>query len=261
MADLELLGDLRDEHDALDAVVAGISDADWDAPTPSPGWTVRDQIGHLTFFDGSATVAITAPDEFNASLDELLNGDGTLDDATLYRHLSAGNLIDRWRSNRSTLLAAAATLDERDRVPWYGPSMGAKSFVTARLMETWAHGQDVVDTSGASRPVTDRLAHIVRLGFITRGWTYMNRGEELPGGDIRLELTAPSGAVWRHGHDTAPEVVSGPALDFCLVVTQRRHVDDTSLDISGGAARDWLVKAQAFAGPPTDGPRPSARDA
>ncbi len=261
MADLELLGDLRDEQDALDAVVAGISDADWDTTTPSPGWTVRDQIGHLTYFDGSATVAITAPDEFNASLDELLNGDGTLDDATLHRHLSAGDLLETWRSNRRALLEAAATLDERDRVPWYGPSMGAKSFVTARLMETWAHGQDVVDALGASRPVTDRLAHIVRLGFITRGWTYMNRGEDLPVGDIRLELTAPSGAVWRHGDDAAPEVVSGPALDFCLVVTQRRHVDDTSLDISGDAARDWLVKAQAFAGPPTDGPRPSEGDA
>ena len=49
-------------------------------------------------------------------------------------------------------------------------------------------------------------------------------------------------------------VVRGTAEDFCLVVTQRRHVDDTSLAISGEAARVWMVRAQVFAGPPTAGP-------
>ena len=36
----------------------------------------------------------------------------------------------------------------RPASPWYGPSMSARSFVTARLMETWAHGMDVADALG-----------------------------------------------------------------------------------------------------------------
>ena len=56
------------------------------------------------------------------------------------------------------------------------------------------------------------------------------------------------------GADDADESVVGPAEDFCLVVTQRRHVDDTDLEVTGDAARDWMLKAQAFAGAATDGP-------
>jgi len=136
--------------------------------------------------------------------------------------------------------------------------MGAKSFLTARLMECWAHGQDVADAVAIERTPTDRVRHIAQLGFITRGWSYVNRGMEVPTGDVRVELTGPSGAVWRFGPGGATDVVTGPALDFCLVVTQRRHVDDTALHVTGEVARDWLEKAQAFAGGPTDGPAPRA---
>jgi uncharacterized protein (TIGR03084 family) len=125
-------------------------------------------------------------------------------------------------------------------------------------MEVWAHGQDVVDTIGADRPPTDRLRHIVQLGCITRGWSYANRGLEAPDEPVRAELEAPSGDIWSLGPDDAVESVTGPAEDFCLVVAQRRHLDDTRLDASP-FARDWLVKAHCFAGPPTDGPRPGAR--
>ena len=121
-------------------------------------------------------------------------------------------------------------------------------------MEAWAHGQDIVDTVGAVREPTDRLRHIAQLGVITRGWTYINRGLTPPEGDVRIELTAPSGTDWRWGEADAGDRVEGTTLDFCLVVTQRRHVDDTGLIVDGKNGRDWLVQAQAFAGPATDGP-------
>ena len=250
--------DLRDEQEALDAVVSGIPDQRWTTSTPSPRWTVRDQIGHLTYFDGTAALAVTDPQRFNESISSLLAGD--MDAETLHRHLAPGDLLAAWRSNRFALNDIASRLDGSERIPWYGPPMSATSFLTARLMDTWTHGQDVVDALGAERPVTDRLAHIVRLGFITRGWTYVNRREEQPLGDVRLELEAPSGTTWIHGPAEFSSVVRGPALDFCLVVTQRRHLDDTALDVTGDAARDWLTKAQAFAGPPTDGPPPRNSD-
>ena len=249
----EIAADLRAEQEALDEVVGGLTEEQWATPTPSPGWTVADQIGHLTYFDGAAATAITDPDAFQASIAELL---ADVEGTTLHRHLAPKDLLDAWRENRQRLDEVAAGLDPGQRVPWYGPSMSARSFLTARLMETWAHGQDVVDAVGASRPTTDRLRHICQIGFITRGWTYVNRGEEQPAGDVRLELTSPSGETWRWGPDDAPDVVRGPALDFCLVVTQRRHLDDTALSVSGDVARDWLEKAQAFAGPATTGPKP-----
>jgi uncharacterized protein (TIGR03084 family) len=252
--------DLIAEQDALDAVVADLTDEQWATPTPSPGWTVADQIAHLTYFDGTAALAIRDPDAFNASLGELVElleaGADAMDEHTLgwARTLAPAELLARWRAGRAELADAATTLADDDRVPWYGPSMGAKSFLTARLMECWAHGQDVVDAVDGSRPATDRLAHIARLGFITRGWTYVNRGEEPPATPVRVVLDAPDGGQWTFGPDDAAESVTGPALDFCLVVTQRRNVDDTALVVTGDAAQDWMRKAQAFAGPATDGP-------
>ena len=252
--------DLIAEQEALDAIVGALAPEQWATPTPSPRWSVADQIAHLTYFDGTAALAIRDPDAFTASLGELValleGGEEAMDEHTLgwARDLEPAELLERWRGNRAELADAAASLTDEDRIPWYGPSMGAKSFLTARLMECWAHGQDVVDAVDAFRLPTDRLAHIARLGFITRGWTYLNRGEEPPATPVRVVLDAPDGGQWTFGPDDANECVAGPALDFCLVVTQRRHVDETDLVVTGGAARDWMLKAQAFAGPPTDGP-------
>ena len=257
-----LLADLADEQDALEEIVAGLDAAGWSTPTPSPGWSVFDQIAHLTFFDEAAALAIEDPEAFGAHLEDLAGAmtEGRLDEATIgtLRPLDPAALMARWRGARRDLLVAASSLDPDARIPWYGPSMGLRSFLTARLMETWAHGRDVADALEVSHPATDRLRHVVRLGLLTRGWSYANRGLPVPDAEVRLELVAPSGASWRLGPDEAEEWVRGSAEEFCLVVTQRRHVDDTGLETTP-LARDWLLRAQCFAGPPTDGPPPGGR--
>jgi uncharacterized protein (TIGR03084 family) len=254
-----LRADLVAEQGALDDVVANITDNEWRLMTASPGWTVADQISHLTFFDTSAATAISDPAKFHEDLSELIEGSSGegIDDFTLhaYRSLSSQELLGAWREARRVLDEAAATLTEETRVPWYGPSMGAKSFLSARLMETWAHGTDVVDVLGATRPVTDRLRHVAQLGYLTRAWSYRVRGENAPEGDVRVELLGPSGDLWSWGPNDTDEKVTGSAEEFCLVVTQRRHVDDTALSY-GDLGRDWLIRAQCFAGGPSDGPRP-----
>jgi uncharacterized protein (TIGR03084 family) len=65
---------------------------------------------------------------------------------------------------------------------------------------------------------------------------------------VHVALTAPDGTWWTWGDDAA-DAVRGDALDFCLVVTQRRHLDDTDLSVTGPVARQWIAIAQAFAGP------------
>ena len=256
----EVLDDLVAEQQSLDDIVSPLDAAQWQLPTPSPGWTVADQVGHLTYFDANAALAVVDPDAFQDAMTMLLSGgDGRSgDDMTLsrFRAMSPDELLEAWRSNRDTLRAAGAKLSNDSRVAWYGPSMGSKSFLTARLMEVWAHGQDIVDTVGANREPTDRLRHIAQLGHITRAWTYINRRLDVPSTPVLAVLTSPSGDTWSFGPADAAESVTGSAVDFCLVTTQRRHVVDTDLEITGDSARDWMEKAQLFAGPPSDGPPP-----
>lgn len=252
-----LLADLAAEHASLDEVVADLGPSSWRTPTPSPGWTVFDQIAHLAYFDRAAATAIADPDAFAAGAAALVEGalSEGLDEYTLspLRALEPAELLRRWRGARGELLQAGATLDPAARVPWYGPAMGARSFLSARLMESWAHGTDVADALGAHRTPTDRLRHVARLGVNTRAWSYRVRGEEPPPGTVRVVLLAPSGVTWTFGPDDADDVVEGTAEEFCLVVTQRRHLEDTALR-TGALGRDWMLRAQAFAGAPTEGP-------
>ncbi len=261
----EIIEDLLAEQASLDEVVAVIDASDWSLPTPSPRWSITDQIGHLSYFDSTAALAINDPAAFRTEARALMKASlasaSSGDDYTLasFRSLDPPDRLELWRANRHRLAKAISSLGDRDRVRWYGPSMGAKSFVTARLMEAWAHGQDVCDALGTEREPSDRLRHICQLGYITRSWSYLNRSLEPPAGEVVVELRAPSGATWSWGESSAAteNSVHGDALDFCLVVTQRRNVADTSLTVSGELAWDWMHKAQAFAGPPTDGPKVS----
>ena len=256
----ETIKDLVAEPQALDNVVAQLDDQMWTTPTSSDRWNVADQIGHLTYFDNAASLAITDPDKFRSSVDDLIasavNGSEASDDFTLgqYRSLTPESLLATWREGRENLSSAASTLDNESRVIWYGPSMGSNSFLTSRLMEVWAHGQDIIDAVGGDRPDTERLRHIAHLGAITRQWSYLNRRLEIPEGEVYVSLAGPGDQIWTWGPSDAMDSVEGFAKDFCLVVTQRRHLGDTELKVEGDLAKEWMELAQAFAGPPTDGP-------
>jgi len=136
--------------------------------------------------------------------------------------------------------------------------MAARSFATARLMETWAHGQDVADALGVVRRPTARLRHVAHIGVRARPFSYAVRAMTVPTGDVRVELRGPDGEKWSWGQPDAPDAVRGDAVDFCLLVTQRRHRDDVGLTVVGPLATEWMAIAQAYAGPPGPGRAPSA---
>ena len=157
---------------------------------------------------------------------------------------------------RADLIGTFAGLDPRARLPWFGPAMSAASSLTARIMETWAHTQDIADALGVTREPTPRLRHVAHIGVGARAFSYAVQGETPSSAPVRVELTGPDGALWTWGPEDAEDRVVGPALDFCLLVTQRRHRDDLALSIDGPAATEWMTIAQAFAGAPGTGRSP-----
>ena len=255
-----LLRDLEDEHADLDGLVGPLDEASWALGTPAAGWAVRDQISHLAFFDDAATMAITEPARFSAMAEAAMAaaGDPMEEHLRRGRAMAGHDVLAWWRTSRHAMTAAAGSLGPRDRVLWFGPPMGALSFVSARLMETWAHGQDVADALGVTRVPTARLRHVAHLGVQARPFSYVVRGLEVPTAPVRVELTGPSGEQWEWGDDDGPDAVRGTALDFCLIVTQRRHLSETGLTVQGAGAAEWLAIAQAFAGPPGLGRQPGA---
>jgi uncharacterized protein (TIGR03084 family) len=253
--------DLAAETAVTRNLVAGLDEAGWRTPTPAAGWDIADQIGHLAYSDEAAVRAAVRPAEFRAALAEAqaVGGTDPDDTAARFRDRSGAQVLAWFDAARAELLAAFAGLDPRARLPWFGPDMSAASALTARLMETWAHTQDIADALGVTREPTGRLRHVAHLGVSTRAFSYVIREKTPPPVPVRVELTAPDGAVWTWGPAEAKDRVTGPALDFCLLVTQRRHRDDLALAIEGPAATEWMAIAQAFAGPPGPGRSPASR--
>jgi uncharacterized protein (TIGR03084 family) len=250
-ADLSALtADLVAETAGLDEILGALPPAHWQLSTPAPGWTIADQVSHLAYFDEATLLSIRDPDLFRLDAEVLTGRGSDFPDqiAAEYRHLGAAELLRWFRGARQALLDGYACTDPAARLPWYGLDMGPASSVSARLMETWAHGQDIADTLGIQRPATRRLRHVAHLGVRSLPYSYKVNGLPRPDAPIRVELAAPEGGQWTWGPEDAADRVRGTALDFCLVVTQRRHRTDTGLVITGQTAGQWMAIAQAFAG-------------
>jgi len=256
--------DLRQECDALYDFVRTLGDEVWDLKTPFKGYTVWDVIAHLHYFDWAALQSLTSDEAFFAAAVDLGTAmERGLDLPTFTREhlgpLTPGELLDRWRVCFVEMTDLMAASDPERRLKWYGPEMGVRMFATARQMECWAHGQDIYDLLRVDREHHDRLKNVAVIGVKTFGWTFVNRGLDVPGEIPYIVLTAPSGDVWEFNDPSDDNRIDGTAIDFCRVVTQNRNVADTTLKVVGDTARRWMSIAQCFAGGPVDPPAPGER--
>ncbi|MFB7636180.1 TIGR03084 family metal-binding protein [Streptomyces sp. NPDC056149] len=254
----EVLEDLRAEGEEVDGLVAGLPEGEWRRATPAVGWSIAHQVAHLLWTDERAVQSAVDPEGFRREVAAALAAPETFVDEGAERgaRLPAAELLGRWRASRAELLTVLAGRPVGEKLPWYGPPMSVASMATGRLMETWAHGQDVADALGVRRVPTARLRHVARIGVRARDYAYAVRGLTPPEGEFRVELVGPGGEQWAFGPEDAGQRVSGAALDFCLLVTQRVHRDDVALVAVGADAERWLGIAQSFAGPAGAGRAP-----
>lgn len=256
--------DLDAQYRELDDLVAGLDENQWHLKTPYFIWSIFDQIAHITFFDQAALLAIENLDQFREHANEMIKAimsDGSFPAYTnpILGLKNPEELLSAWRDIRFRLLQRLGMMGPKDRLPWYGPDMSALSFATARLMETWAHSQDVFDTLRIKRVNGDRLRHVAHIGVTTFKWSFILRDLKAPEIRPRIELSSPAGDLWEWGDAGQTERVFGSAEEFCLVVTQRRNIADTGLKWQGENVSKWLTIAQAFAGIPQDHPEAGIR--
>jgi uncharacterized protein (TIGR03084 family) len=256
--------DFRDESRALAVLLEPLSDKDFGTITQFKGWSINDVIGHLHMFNVAADLTLKDGDlflEFFARIVKgMAAGQSLLETQYPFLDGLAGRaLFEVWRDGAEKTAENYVKADPKARLKWAGPDMSARSSITARQMETWAHGQEVFDCLGVLRQEADRIKNIVHLGVNTFGWSFLNRGQKLPEPAPFIELTAPSGAVWTWNERQPDNAVQGQAVEFAQVVTQVRGIADTALKLTGETARNWMQIAQCFAGPPETPPGKGAR--
>lgn len=262
-----LANDFLDESQALHALVVPLDDAGLKQETAFKAWTIERVVQHLHVWNMAALMSLKGDGSFEAYYAQLESHRrsggimGTFEQEWL-NGLSGRDLVSAWRDGITETAKRFSQAEPSARVKWAGPDMSARSSITARLMETWAHGQEVYDALGVVRRNGNRIRNIVVLGNNTYGWTFKVRGETVPEPRPHLKLTAPSGDVWLYNGPSENELIEGLAEEFCQVVTQTRSIGDTKLKVVGANAQNWMSKAQCFAGdaevPPPVGSRKTA---
>jgi uncharacterized protein (TIGR03084 family) len=247
----KVISDLTAEGEEIDRIVAGLSDAQWTLPTHAPGWTIADQIAHLAFIfrlagtaaadaDAFQVMTARAKDDFNGAVNAAL---------AEYQDGTPAMLLSRWQAERTAGVKALAAVPPDQTVPWLVNPLPPVILACAGIMEMFAHGQDIADTLGVRLERTDRIRHLVGFAVLTRDFAYQARDLTPPSAEFRFELIAPSGQLWAYGPPDSSQRVTGPAVDFCLLATRRRHRDDLAVTASGDDADQWLDIAQAYRGP------------
>jgi enediyne biosynthesis protein E11 len=261
-APTDVYADLKTEGEVLDRILAGLDAPQWDLPTPAPGWTVKHQVAHLSSTARLAGISATDPElfakvtagaeqDFDAAVDALLKP---------YLSASPTDLLARWRAERDQANKALSALPPAQMVPWVARQIPASALACAGLMELFAHGQDIADTIGVQREYTDRIGHLTWFGTRNRDFGYMVRGLTPPDVEFRYEFTGPSGVKWEFGPADAENRVTGPAVDFCMLITRRRNRADLAVQATGAEADRWLDIAQAYRGSPGPGREPGQFD-
>jgi len=243
----EILADLVAEQQALDQLLQRAPDRDWKRQTPAEGWTVQDTISHLAASEERALRAIAGDRKLAAEI-KAAGGVDPFNQSGVEagRSKRPQEVIEWWRHSRAAVVEALSRTPRQARVSWYAGTMGARTFATTRLMETWAHGLDIVAALEREVADTARLRHIAWLGWKTLPYAFSRAGEKYKE-PVRVELVGPGYARWVFGPEDSEQVIRGQAGDWCRLVVHRLPPGrEKDLVATGRVAAAALRVARAY---------------
>ena len=195
----DVLDGLFAEWDAIVAMVDGLSDAQWQAQTPLPGWTVRDVVAHVIGTE-SMLQGVSTPDADidMLTLDHVRNDIGALNERWVrkLRGISSTDLLDRLRTTTDQRREALSALTDDD---WNqitatpaGPDTYGR-FMRVRTFDCWMHEHDIRDA--LDRPAGDPAGQSSWLALdemaASMGFVVGKLGGAPDGSRVRIELTGP----------------------------------------------------------------------
>ena len=223
-----IVGALRKQHAELDALLSGLRVEDWQRPAPDcAGWTAADVVLHLAQTD--ELVLASSEDRFLERAREMMGDTGgeTLGDVDDFaglivsreRGANPEELHRRWRDASGAMDDMLAASDPRRPMRWVVDSLPARTLATTRLAEAWIHTNDV---ARAGLPALE--------------------------GTVAARLVAPDGSAWNFEPDDPPAtVISGPALEFCLIAGRRLDPSKSSIEAVGPDATNVLTLIRTYA--------------
>lgn len=252
------------ESESLYNLLENLSDKELETQTLFKRWTFNNIIRHLHVWNYALNLSLKGGPEWEGFLKELYffldKGKGMKDfEQTITNKAKGRELLNIWKNYYTEITEKFKLEDPKRRVKWVGPDMSVISSISARHMETWAHGQSIFDSLGLKRKNKDSILNIVIIGNNTFKWSYKVNKIEVPLDTPYLKLVSPTGKIWEFNNSKNNNIIEGAAEEFCQVVTQVRNIDDVNLKIKGPISKEWLSIAQCFAGNAESPPKPGSR--
>jgi uncharacterized protein (TIGR03083 family) len=219
---------LREEWTSLGALLAELSDDEWELPTPLPGWSVKDNVAHIV-----GTEAMLAgepgPDvEIDREANPHVRNDiGVFNEQWVeaMRPVPPSEVRARFDDITTRRLA---TLDAMSEDEWNAESFTPAGkdtfgrFMQIRVFDCWLHEQDIRDATGRPGNETGLAVEVVLDEMATAlGFVVGKKAGATTGQRVTFALT-DGGAVVRRFHVEVGEraaVVDEPTGPPTVVLT------------------------------------------
>ncbi len=197
----DVLTGLFDTWDSLDRLLTGLSEQQWQTPTPLPGWSVHNVVAHIIGTE-SVLHGISTPDADIdvATLAHVRNDVGVANECWV-RYLSAESGADLHQRFRTLTADRRKRLTDMSVDDWNAPTLtpvGPDSFgrfMRVRVFDCWMHEHDIRDAlhkpaadaelaGPAARLTLDEMA--TSMGFVVG-----KLGKAPDGSRVAIELTGP----------------------------------------------------------------------
>ena len=261
---LNQANDFYNESKDLYKILINLPIKELETKTLFKDWTFNNIIRHLHVWNYASNLSLLGGSEwenFSINVNEYIkSGKGLREFESFFLNsLEGKSLLEVWKNFYQVVFKNFKDENPKRRVKWVGPDMSVISSISARHMETWAHGQAVYDSLNIKRNNTDRIINIVIIGNNTFKWSYLVNNYKVPLEAPFLKLVSPSGKIWKFNNPKNSNRIEGLAEDFCKVVTQVRNIKDVNLKLEGSIANQWMSIAQCFAGKAEKPSKPGIR--
>lgn len=214
---------LRETWAETDRTISPLTEAQFLAPTPCPGWSVRDVVSHLVGFE-LMLLGEPLPTNPVERPSYVRNDIGALNEAFVQdrRNQSAHDSVEEFRHVTQRALERLVALedDEWERIGW-SPEGEAPyhRFMETRLLDSWIHLQDIRD--GLAMPSDDHgVGEEVVLNRFEAALPYVigKRAQAPEGARIRVNITGrlarTTDIVVRDGRAVAADTAGEPLLEI-----------------------------------------------
>jgi uncharacterized protein (TIGR03083 family) len=145
--DQDLVDRLEEVWASIDSMCANLTEEQWKTPTDLPGWSVQDNVVHISAIE-SSILGRPAPEHTPPDYDHVKNEVGQRNEIWIdsRRSWSGADVLDEFREVTSTRLAQLREFTDTDfdAESWTPAGPGTvRELLPFRIFDSWAHEQDI----------------------------------------------------------------------------------------------------------------------